>query len=164
MGLELERRFSSVTQLGLTLCQASLSITNSQSSLKLTSIESVMPSSHLILCRLLLLLPSIPPSIRVFSNESVLWIGWPILSIGISASTSVLPVNTQDFPYRFSKFVSQNLRDPRLLNFLQFSVDQILMMTLLLIGSLNLSELETHTYWIFFSSQWKGNGDFCLCF
>ena len=50
--------------------QASLSITNSQSSLRLTSIESVMPSSHLILCRPLLLLPAIPPSIRVFSNES----------------------------------------------------------------------------------------------
>jgi len=52
--------------------QASLSITNSQSSLKLMSIESVMPSSHLILCRPLLLLPPIPPSIRVFSNESTL--------------------------------------------------------------------------------------------
>ena len=52
--------------------QASLSITNSRSSLKLTSIESVMPSSHLILCRPLLLLPPIPPSIRVFSNESIL--------------------------------------------------------------------------------------------
>ena len=51
---------------------ASLSITNSRSSLKLTSIESVMPSSHLILCHPLLLLPSIPPSIRVFSNESTL--------------------------------------------------------------------------------------------
>ena len=50
--------------------QAFLSITNSQSSLKLTSIESVMPSSHLVLCRPLLLLPPIPPSIRVFSNES----------------------------------------------------------------------------------------------
>ena len=57
--------------------QASLSITNSRSSLKLTSIESVMPSSHLILCRPLLLLPPIPPSIRVFSNESVLCIRWP---------------------------------------------------------------------------------------
>ena len=57
--------------------QASLSITNSQSSLKLTSIESVMPSSHLILCRPLLLLPSIYPSIRVFSNESALHIKWP---------------------------------------------------------------------------------------
>ena len=50
--------------------QASLSITNSRSSLRLTSIESVMPSSHLILCRPLLLLPPIPPSIKVFSNES----------------------------------------------------------------------------------------------
>ena len=58
-------------------CQASLSITNSQSSLKLTSIELLMPSSHLILCRPLLLLPSIFPSIRVFSNESVLCIWWP---------------------------------------------------------------------------------------
>ena len=53
-------------------CQASLSITNSRSSLKLTSIKSVMPSSHLILCHPLLLLPPIPPSIRVFSNESTL--------------------------------------------------------------------------------------------
>ena len=52
--------------------QASLSITNSQSSFRFTSIESVMPSSHLILCRPLLLLPPIPPSIRVFSNESTL--------------------------------------------------------------------------------------------
>ena len=57
--------------------QASLSITNSRSSPRLTSIESVMPSSHLILCRPLLLLPSIPPSIRVFSNESTLRIRWP---------------------------------------------------------------------------------------
>jgi len=58
-------------------CQASLSITNSWSSLRLTSIESVMPSSHLILCRPLLLLPPIPPSIRVFSNESTLRMSWP---------------------------------------------------------------------------------------
>jgi len=58
-------------------CQASLSITNSWSSLRLTSIESVMPSSHLILCRPLLLLPPIPPSIRVFSNESTLYMRWP---------------------------------------------------------------------------------------
>ena len=57
--------------------QASLSITNSRSSLKLMSIESVMPSSHLILCRPLLLLPPIPPSIRVFSNESTLHMRWP---------------------------------------------------------------------------------------
>ena len=58
-------------------CQASLSITNSQSLPKLMSVESVMPSSHLILCRPLLLLPPIPPSIRVFSNESTLRMRWP---------------------------------------------------------------------------------------
>ena len=57
--------------------QASLSITNSQSSPKLMSIESVMPSSHLILCRPLLLLPPTPPSIRVLSNESTLRMRWP---------------------------------------------------------------------------------------
>jgi len=57
--------------------QASLSITNSRSSPRLTSIESVMPSSHLILCRPLFLLPPIPPSIRVFSNESTLHMRWP---------------------------------------------------------------------------------------
>ena len=58
-------------------CQASLSITNSWSLLKLMSIDSVMPSNHLILCRHLLLPPSIFPGIRVFSNESVLRIRWP---------------------------------------------------------------------------------------
>ena len=60
-----------------TACQASLFITNSWSLLKLMSIESVMPSNHLILCRPLLLPPSIFPSIRVFSNESLLHIRWP---------------------------------------------------------------------------------------
>ena len=58
-------------------CQASLSITDAQSLLKLMSIESVMPSNHLILCHPLLLLPSVFPSIRVFSNESVFCIRWP---------------------------------------------------------------------------------------
>ena len=70
--------------------QASLSITISQSSLKLTSIESVMPSNHLILCHPLLLLPSIFPSIRVFSNESVLYIRWPK---DWSFSSSISPSN-----------------------------------------------------------------------
>ena len=79
-------QFSSVQSLSLVrlfatpwiaACQASLSITNSWSSPKLTSIELVMPSSHLILCRPFLLLPSIPPSIRVFSNESTLPMRWP---------------------------------------------------------------------------------------
>ena len=68
--------------------QASVSITNSWSLLKFMSIESVMPSSHLILCGPLLLPPSIFPSIRVFSNESVLHIRWS--KVGTSASTSVL--------------------------------------------------------------------------
>ena len=78
-------QFSSVAQSCPTPCdpmnhtahQASLSITNSWSSLRLTSIESVMPSSHLILCHPFLLLPPIPPSIRVFSNESTLHMRWP---------------------------------------------------------------------------------------
>ena len=61
--------------------QASLSLTNSRSSLRLTSIESVMPSSHLILCRPLLLLPPIPPSIRIFSNESILHMRYPYFSM-----------------------------------------------------------------------------------
>ena len=73
--------------------QASLSITNSQSLLKLMSIELVMPFSHLILCRPLLLLPSIFPSIRVFSNESALRIRWPkywSFSFSISPSNEYL--------------------------------------------------------------------------
>ena len=71
-------------------CQASLSITSSQSLLKLMSIESVMPSNHLILCHPLLLLPSIFPSIRVFSNESILCIRWPKYW---SCSFSISPSN-----------------------------------------------------------------------
>ena len=70
-------------------CQASMSITNSRSSPKFRSIESVMPSIHLILCRPLLLPPSIFPSIRVFSNESALCIRWPkywSFSLNISPS------------------------------------------------------------------------------
>ena len=68
--------------------QASLSITNSRSSLRLMSIESVMPFSHLILCRPLLLLPPIPPSIRDFSNESTLRMMWPKYW---SCSLSIIP-------------------------------------------------------------------------
>ena len=72
--------------------QASLSITNSRSSLRLASIKSVMPSSHLILCHPLLLLPTIPPSIRVFSNESTLHIRWPkYWSFSFSISPSKKP-------------------------------------------------------------------------
>ena len=69
--------YDSLQPHGLQQCQASLSITNSRSLLKLISIELVMPSNHLILCCPLLFLPSIFPSIRVFSNESVLCIRWP---------------------------------------------------------------------------------------
>ena len=69
--------FSSVQFSHIAACQASLSITNSQSSLRLTSIEPVMPSCHLILCHPLLFLPPIPPSIRDFSNESTLRMRWP---------------------------------------------------------------------------------------
>ena len=88
-------QFSSVVQLCLTICDAmdcstpGFPITNSWSLLKLMSIESVMPSSHLTLCRPLLLLPSIFPSIRVFSSESVLCIKWPkYWSISFSISPS----------------------------------------------------------------------------
>ena len=91
-------QFSSVQSLShVRLCdpmnpssQASLFITNSRSSLRPTSIESVMLSSHLILCRPLLLLPPIPPSIRVFSNESSLRMRWPkYWSFSFSIKTSM---------------------------------------------------------------------------
>ena len=76
----------------ITAHQASLSITSSQSLLKLMSIKSVMPSGHFILCRPLLLLPPIPPSIRVFSNESILRMRWPK---HWSFSFSISPSNEQ---------------------------------------------------------------------
>ena len=97
-------KFSSVQSLSrvqlfatpwIAACQASLSITNSRSSPKLMCIESVMPSSHLILCRPLFLLPPIPPSIRVFFNESVFT--WGGQSTVVSALASFLPKNTQDW-------------------------------------------------------------------
>ena len=89
-------QFSSVTHSCPTLCnpwtaarQASPSITNSRSLLKLMSIESVMPSNRLILCHPFLLLPSVFPSIRVFSNESALHIRWPkYWTFGFSISPS----------------------------------------------------------------------------
>ena len=80
-------------------CQASLSITNSRSSPRLTSIESVMPSSHLILCCPLLLLPPIPPSIRVFSNESTLRMTWPkYWSFSFSMSSAELIISMYSKP------------------------------------------------------------------
>ena len=99
LGKPLHLRFSSVQSLSrvrllatpwTATCQVSLSITNSGSLPKLISIESMMPSNHIILCRPLLLLPTIFPSIRVFSNESALCIRWPkywSFSFNISPST-----------------------------------------------------------------------------
>ena len=87
-------------------CQASLSITHSWSWLKLMSIESVMPSNHLILCRPLLLPPSIFPSIRVFSNESALPIRWPKYW-SFSFNISLLPMNIRDwFPLGWTGWIS----------------------------------------------------------
>ena len=104
--------FSSVAQRCLTLvtpwtvaCQASLSITNSQSLLKLMSIESVKSSSNLIICHPLLLLPSMFPSIRMFSKHQFFASGNQ--SIGVSASASVLPMNIQDgFPLGWTGWIS----------------------------------------------------------
>ena len=92
--------------------QASLSITKSRSLFKLMSIESVMPSNHLILCCPLLLLPSIFPSIRVFSNELFTSGG---RSIGVSASAPVLPMNIQDgVPLGWTGWVSlQSLKQQK---------------------------------------------------
>ena len=94
-------QFSLVTQSCPTLCdpmncrhQASLSITNSRSSLKLTSIESVMPSSHLIFCHPLLLLPQSLPTSESFPMSQLF--AWGSQSTGVSALASVLPQNTQD--------------------------------------------------------------------
>ena len=103
--------FSSVTQSCPTLCnpwtsahQASLSITNFQSLLKLMSIKSVMPSNHLILCRPFLLLPSIFPNLKVFSSESVLSIRWP--KHWSLASSLVLLMNIQDrFPLGWTVWI-----------------------------------------------------------
>ena len=86
-------------------CQASLSITNSQSLLKPMSIESVMPSNHLILCCPLLLPLSILPSIRVFFNESVLHVRW--VKYWSLSLTSVFPMNIQDwFPLGITGWIS----------------------------------------------------------
>ena len=85
--------------------QASLSITNSQSSLRLTSTESVMPSSHLILCRPLLLLPPIPPNIRVFSKSQLFPRG--VQSTGVSALVSFLPKKSQGWsPSEWTGWIS----------------------------------------------------------
>ena len=84
--------------------QPFLSITNSRSSLRLTSIESVMPSSHLILCHPLFLLLPIPPNIRVFSSESILCIRWP--KYAVSALASFLPKKSQDWSSEWTGWIS----------------------------------------------------------
>ena len=95
----------------ITVHQASLSITSCRSLPELMSIESVMPYNHLILCCTLLLLPSIFPSSRVFSNESALCIRWP--KYWSLNSTSVLPMNTQDWsPWVWTGWISCSPRDP----------------------------------------------------
>ena len=109
-------QLSSVTQLCLTISnpwtaahQASLSITNSRTVLKLMSIEFVMPSNHLILYCPLLFPPSIFPRIRVFSTESVLHIRWP--KYWSSASVLILPMNIQDwFPFGLTGWISLQSR------------------------------------------------------
>ena len=91
--------------------QASLSITNSRSSLRLMSIDSVMPSSHLILGRPLLLLPLIPPSIRVFSNESARHMRWP--KYWVSALASFLPKKSQGWsPSEWTGWISLQSKGP----------------------------------------------------
>ena len=87
--------------------QASLSITDSQSSLRLTSIESMMPSSHLIICRPLLLLPPIPPSFRIFSNESTLRMRWPKYW---SFSFSIIPSPSPYHPSGSSQCTSPSIQ------------------------------------------------------
>ena len=112
MGGSCTVQFSSVTQSYPTLCNpkdcSTTGLPVSHQLLELIQthvLESVMPSNHLILCCRLLLPPSIFPSIRVFSNESVLRIRWP--SVGTSASSSVLPMNIQDsFPIGLPGLIS----------------------------------------------------------
>ena len=131
--------------------QASLSITNSRSSLKLTSIESVMPSSHLILCRLLFLPPPIPPSIRAFSNESTLrlskvWIKsraeawslspWPILQMGIDVLISTLWLCS----------TSHDLVKPQN-RFMKSSPNEILATIFILFSSGNMLCVSIHESW-----------------
>ena len=122
--------------------QAFLSIATSRSLLKLTSIELVMPCNHLILCHPLLLLPSVFPSISVFSNESVLRIRWKYWS---SASASVLPVNIQDwFPLGLTGWVSlQSKKLSRVFSKLQFKSINSFVLSFLYGSTLT----SIHDYW-----------------
>ena len=112
--------------------QASLSITNSRSSLRLMSIESVMPSSHLILCRPLFLLPPIPLSIRVFSNESTLHMRWPKY-------------------WSFSFSIIHSTERPRLISFRMDWLDLLAVQgTLKSLLQHYSSKASTVRYWIYF--------------
>ena len=114
--------------------QASLSITNSQSLPKLMCIKSVMPSSHLILCCPLLLLPPIPPSIRVFSNESTLLMRWPKYW---SFSLSISPSNEHPGLVSFRMDWFKKLVNYKL--WLQMKVDHALCITALMLKKINIS-------------------------
>ena len=143
-------QFSSVAQSCPTLCdsmnhtahQASLPITSSRSSLKLMPIESVMPSSHLILCRPLLLPPSIFPSIRVFSNESALHIRWPKY-------------------WSFSFNISPSSEHPGLISFRMDWLDFIVYM---FIKSSHRSQIYTIFNQHYVSIKLREKGFFCLLF
>ena len=128
-------------------CQASLTIINSQSLLKLLSIESVMPYNHLILCCPLLLLPSIFPSIRIFSSESLVcirwWNYWSFSFIRTEYS-SVLPMNIQDwFPLGLTGWISLQPRDSQ-----ESSTPQFKSINYLALSFLHSPTLTSiHDYW-----------------
>ena len=123
-------------------CQASLSITNSQSLLKLLFIKSVMPSNHLILCCPLFIMPSIFPSIRVSSNESSFASGGQ--SIGVSASASVLPMNIQDrLPLQLTCLISLQFKG--LSRVFSWEFKSISSMALSFLYGPTLT--STHNYW-----------------
>ena len=126
-------------------CQASLSITNSRSSLKLMSIESVMLSNHLILCHHLFLLPSIFPSIRVFSNESTLRIRWPkywSFSFSISPSKEYRGLISFRMDWLDLLAVQVTLK-----SFLQHHSSKASILQLLAFFMVQLSYPSPHDYW-----------------
>ena len=121
--------------------RASLSITNTWSLLKLMSIESVMPSSHHILCRPLLFLPPIPPSIRVFSNELILGMKWPKYWI---FSFSISPSNEHPGLISFRMDWLDLLSVQATLNSLQTTVQSINSLELSLLHSPKLTSIHEH--------------------
>ena len=140
-------------------CQASVSITNSQGLLKLMSIKSVMPSNHLILCHPLLLLPSIFPSIRVFSNESVLCIRWPKYW---SSSFRISPSNEYSGLISFRINWFDLLAVQGTLKSLLQHHSSLLVCCYLLLWLKRLKKIHPHCY-----AVWKGNdilflGDFYI--